>query len=65
MEDRGHSQWRRGGSKWSPIGSVDQWCQIRITWGNVEQDPDPNLSENLDQDSHGSEKPDPDVDPQP
>jgi hypothetical protein len=27
----GLSQWRRGGSKWSPGGSVDQWTQIRIT----------------------------------
>jgi hypothetical protein len=23
-------KWRRGGSKWSPGGSVDQWSQIRI-----------------------------------
>jgi hypothetical protein len=29
---RGRSQWRLGGSKWSPGGSVEQWSQIRITF---------------------------------
>ena len=31
LEGHGRSEWRRGGSKWSCGGSVDQWSQIRIT----------------------------------
>ncbi len=30
LQSRGRSQWRRGGSIWSPGVSVDQWSQIRI-----------------------------------
>jgi hypothetical protein len=39
MEGSGRSQWRRGGSKWNPIGSVDNRSQIRITL--MRRDPDP------------------------
>jgi hypothetical protein len=39
LESR-RSQWRRGRSKSSPGGSVDQLSQIRITF-DEEQDPDP------------------------
>ena len=33
LEGRGRSQWRPGGSKWSPAGfSIEQWAQIPIVW---------------------------------
>jgi hypothetical protein len=31
IKGRGWSQWRRGGSKWSPERSTDHWSQIGIT----------------------------------
>jgi hypothetical protein len=44
---RERSQWRRGGSKWSRRGSVDQWPQIcttvmRTRKQGSDSDPDPN-----------------------
>jgi hypothetical protein len=31
LEGRERLQWRRGGQKWSPGGSIGPWSQIRIT----------------------------------
>jgi hypothetical protein len=41
------SQWRRGGSKWSRGGSVDQWSQI-----DKEQDQDPHQRAQSDPDPY-------------
>ncbi len=40
MERPGRSQWRSGGLKWSPAGSVDQWSKITITDEEQEQNTD-------------------------
>ncbi len=61
MENHRRSQWRRGGSKWSREGSVDQWSQIHMD--EVQSRPEvgskPDQSEKFGPDPHLS-----DADPQ-
>jgi hypothetical protein len=51
-------QWRRGGSKLSRGGSLDEWSQIHMTLSR--KGPDPLQNEKSIPDPHHSEKRDPD-----
>jgi hypothetical protein len=57
LDYRRRSHKRRGGSKWSPEGFVDQWSQMRINCDEkLDPDPGPHQREKSELGPHQSEK---------